>query len=404
MKIALVAGESSGDTLGAALIAAVRARVPEAQFRGVAGAAMRAAGCQMLADAHELAVMGLIEPLKHLPRLWALRRRLLREITAWQPDVFVGIDAPGFNLGLAHRFKQRGLRTVQYVSPQVWAWRQGRVRGIAAGCDLVLCLLPFEVEFYRAHAVRALFVGHPLADAIPVAVDRAAARDRLGLPRTGTVVALLPGSRVGEVERLGRDFIGAARQLAPRHPGIRFIAPMATAATRAVFERLQAQPDADPHPGASAAGSVDASAPACRIEVLDGQARTALCAADAALVASGTASLEAMLCGCPMVVAYRFGALTAFLLRALRLVRLPYFSLPNLLARESLAPEFFQSAVTPEKLSAALRLQLEDQPRREYLRQRFEAIHETLAVGGAARAAEAVIQLARGAHARAGDA
>jgi lipid-A-disaccharide synthase len=380
VKIALVAGESSGDTLGAALIAAVRARVPEAQFRGVAGAAMRAAGCEMLADAHELAVMGLFEPLKHLPRLLALRRRLLREITAWQPDVFVGIDAPGFNLGLARRFRQRGLRTVQYVSPQVWAWRQGRVRGIAAGCDLVLCLLPFEVDFYREHAVRALFVGHPLADAIPTPVDRAAARERLGLPRAGAVVALLPGSRVGEVERLGGDFIAAARQLAAAHSGIRFIAPMATAATRAVFARQQAA-------GAQAAGLV---------QVLDGQARAALCAADAALVASGTASLEAMLCGCPMVVAYRFGALTAFLLRTLRLVRLPYFSLPNLLAREPLAPEFFQSAVTPENLARALRLQLEDQPRRQYLRGRFEAIHETLAVGGAARAAEAVLQLVRG--------
>jgi lipid-A-disaccharide synthase len=270
---------------------------------------------------------------------------------------------------------------VQYVSPQVWAWRQGRVRGIAAGCDLVLCLLPFEVDFYREHAVRALFVGHPLADAIPTQVDRAAARERLGQPRDGTLVALLPGSRVGEVERLGGDFIAAARRLAAQHPGVRFVAPMATAATRALFERQRA---------------VDAPHDAGPIEVLDGQARTALCAADAALVASGTASLEAMLCGCPMVVAYRFGALTAFLLRALRLVRLPYFSLPNLLAREPLAPEFFQSAVTPDALAQALRQQLEDQPRREYLRRRFEAIHETLAVGGAARAAEAVLQLARG--------
>jgi lipid-A-disaccharide synthase len=384
VKIALVAGESSGDTLGAALITAVRARVPEVEFRGVAGPAMRTAGCETLADAHELAVMGLIEPLKHLPRLLALRSRLVREISAWQPDVFVGIDAPGFNLGLAHRLKRRGLRTVQYVSPQVWAWREGRVRGIAAGCDLVLCLLPFEVDFYRRHAVSARFVGHPLADAIALPIDRAAARARLGLAREGPVVALLPGSRVGEVERLGSDFIEAARSLARSHPGIRFLAPMATAATRALFERQQAERVAgDP-------------ASSFSIEVLDGQARVALCAADAALVASGTASLEAMLCDCPMVVAYRFGALTAFLLRALRLVRLPYFSLPNLLAQEKLAPEFFQSAATPENLVEALRMQMEDQPRREYLRRRFEAIHETLAVGGAARAAEAVLQLARG--------
>jgi lipid-A-disaccharide synthase len=389
VKIALVAGESSGDTLGAALIAAVRARAPEAQFRGVAGPAMRAAGCQMLADAHELAVMGLFEPLRHLPRLLALRSRLLREITAWQPDVFVGIDAPGFNLGLARRFKQRGLRTVQYVSPQVWAWRQGRVRGIAAGCDLVLCLLPFEVDFYREHAVHAVFVGHPLADAIPTMVDRAAAREQLGLPRSGTVVALLPGSRVGEVERLGGDFIAAARQLATQCPGVRFVAPMATAATRAAFQTAEASQAADAGQWANGSQAPDL------IRVLDGQARAALCAADAALVASGTASLEAMLCGCPMVVAYRFGALTAFLLRTLRLVRLPYFSLPNLLAREPLAPEFFQSAVTPDNLAQALRAQLEDQSRREYLRGRFEAIHETLAVGGAARAAEAVLQLVR---------
>jgi lipid-A-disaccharide synthase len=379
LRIAVVAGETSGDQLGAALLAALRARVPGLQVHGVGGPLMRAAGCEAIADAHELAVMGLVEVLSHLPRLLRLRRTLRRELLAWQPDVFIGIDAPEFNLGLAAQLRAAGLRTVQYVSPQVWAWREWRVRAIARACDLVLCLLPFEPAFYGRHAVQARFVGHPLADQIPLDGDRDAARTALGIAPGTAVVALLPGSRHGEVTRLGPDFIRAAVILAAAMPGVEFIAPMASPEVRALFER-----------DCAAAGAL---ARGVRIRVLDGQARVALQAADAALVASGTASLEALLCRCPMVVAYRLSAATAFLLRVLRMVRLRHFSLPNLLAGEALVPEFFQEAVSGAALAAALQAQLRGGERRAALLARFRDIHLRLRQGGAARAAAAVLEL-----------
>ncbi|MDE2219358.1 MAG: lipid-A-disaccharide synthase [Gammaproteobacteria bacterium] len=374
MRIAVVAGETSGDQLGAALISALRARAAGVQIRGVCGPLMRTAGCEPIAAAHELAVMGLVEVLAHLPRLLRLRRRLRREFLAWQPDVFIGIDAPEFNLGLAAQLHAAGLKTVQYVSPQVWAWREGRVRAIARACDQVLCLLPFEPAFYARHAVQARFVGHPLADQIPLEAERGAARGALTLAADAVVVALLPGSRRGEVARLGPDFIRAAEALAASAPGIEFIAPMASPGVRALFER-------------------ECAAAGVRIRLLDGQARLALQAADAALVASGTASLEALLCRCPMVVAYRLSPLTAFLLRVLRLVRLRHFSLPNLLAGEALVPEFFQQAVRGAALAAALRPQLAPGEHRAALLRRFRAIHASLRLDGAARAADAVLEL-----------
>ena len=379
LRVAIVAGESSGAALGASLMKALRDQLPHgAEFRGVAGAAMREAGCVALADAHELAVMGLIEPLRHLPRLARLRGRLLREFLAWRPHVFIGVDAPAFNLGLAGRLRGHGVLTVQYVSPQIWAWRQGRVRRIARCCDLVLCLLPFEPAFYASHAVQAEFVGHPLADQAPLESDQAAARAALGLPASGTVLALLPGSRLGEVQRLSTPFIESAQRLAQRHANLQVIAPMATSATREEFCRALA--------ASGAAGAL-------QLHVLDGQARTALTAADVALVASGTATLEALLCRCPMVVAYRVSALTAWLVRSLRLVRLPRFSLPNLLAGEALAPEFFQEAAIPDNLCPAAETLLADGARREELHRKFRAIHISLRAGGAEHAARAVLGL-----------
>jgi lipid-A-disaccharide synthase len=386
LRFGLVAGEASGDLLGASLIEALKARVPRARFIGVAGPRMHAAGCEALAAAEELAVMGFVEPLRHLPRLMRLRSRLLRSFSTAGLDAFIGIDSPAFNLGLARRLRARGLTTVQYVSPQVWAWRPGRVRSIAASVDCVLCLLPFEAPFYARHDVRAEFVGHPLADQVPLDVDHAAARAALGLAGDAPVVALLPGSREGEVTRLGATFVSAAHELSVAMPvAPRFVAPMANAHVRAIF-----------------AGQVAASG--LPVQLLDGQSGLALAAAVAALVASGTATLETLLYRCAMVVAYRVAPLTAFLARDLGLVKVKYVSYPNLLAGEELVPELLQEAATPTALAAALRSALEDEPRRQRLRDRFAAIHLQLRQGGAARAADSILSLlaARGGGGQAG--
>jgi lipid-A-disaccharide synthase len=377
LRVGIVAGEHSGDTLGAALIRALRERVPQLECFGVAGPKMVAEGCSAWAGAEELSVMGLTEVLRHLPRLLTLRRQLKARFLAERPDVFIGIDSPEFNLGLARELKGAGIRTVQYVSPQVWAWRQGRVRTIGQAVDLILCLLPFETEFYAAHGVHAEFVGHPLADAIPLESDRAAARAALGLDAAGPVVALLPGSRMSEVSRLAAPFIAAAARIHAREPGCRFLAPMASAAVREAFEREIAQ-----LPGAPA------------IAVLDGQAQRALAAADGVIVASGTATLETLLTGRPMVVAYKTSALTAFLLRTVGLVKVRYFSQPNLLAGRGLVPEFFQEQVTGVALGDALLQELADRTHVAALLDEFTRIHRSLRRGGAVRAAAAVLELA----------
>ena len=377
LRIGIVAGEASGDQLGAALIAALRARHPDAQFMGVAGPKMAAAGCEAWASSDELAVMGLTEVLHHLPRLLKLRRRLLRRFLVAKLDVFVGIDAPEFNLGLAKNLKNKGLRTVQYVSPQVWAWRQGRVRTIGRAVDLVLCLLSFEAEFFTRHGVKAVFVGHPLADQIPLEPDTRGARETLNIPADSRVVALLPGSRMGEVERLGSDFISAAAWIAVKRPETIFLAPMASARVRAVFERQMASAPTLPS-----------------IRLIEGRAHTVLAAADGVIVASGTATLETLLSKRPMVVAYRLGGVTAFLLRRLGLVKVPYFSQPNLLLARRRVPEFFQEAVTGEALGAALLGEMESPQQVASLQQEFLGVHESLRRGGAERAAAAILECA----------
>jgi len=377
LRVGVVAGEHSGDQLGAALIAALRERTPALHCFGVAGPKMIAQGCEAWAASEELAVMGLTEVLRHAPRLLRLRVALRRRFLATRPDVFVGIDAPEFNLPLARRLKEAGVRTVQYVSPQVWAWRQGRVRTIGASCDLVLCLLPFETEFYRDHGVPAVFVGHPLADQIPLRVDREGARRALGLEPGGLLIALLPGSRIGEVARLAAPFAGAAARIAARRPEAQFLAPMASAAARESFVKQIAQV-----PGVPA------------IRVLEGEAQRALAAADGAIVASGTATLETLLSGRPMVVAYRVSAPTAFLLRTLKLVKVRYFSQPNLLAGRRLVPEFFQEQVQGAALGDALLQELEDGDHVRELLDAFADIHRNLRRAGAARAAEAILECA----------
>ena len=373
MRIALVAGEASGDTLGAALIEALRRRFPTAEFAGCAGPKMRAAGCVAWHGIDELAVMGLTEVLTHLPRLMRLRASLRRRILEWRADIFVGVDYKEFNLGLARQLKRAGLTTVQYVSPQVWAWRQGRVRTIGESVDLVLCLFPFEPDFYREHGVRAAFVGHPLADQIPLEADRAAARAELGIDASARVLAVLPGSRRGEVEKLAEVFAGAAELLAARFPGLISIAPMVTPALKQIFAAQCAQ-----------------HAPNARVRLLDGQSRRALAAADVVLVASGTATLETALFSRPMVVAYKLGFITAFLLRTLGLVKIKHFSQPNLLAGKELVPEFFQEAASAPNLANALARWLEHPEEVAGVQREFALIHTRLRCDGAERAAAEV--------------
>ena len=379
LRIGIVAGESSGDQLGAALIAAMRARVPNVEFFGMAGPKMIAAGCDAWAHSEEIAVMGLVEVLPHLPRLIRLRSSLVTRFRAARPHVFVGIDSPAFNLGLAKQLRSADCKTVQYVAPQVWAWRQGRVKGIRKACDLVLCLLPFESEFFERYGISAPFVGHPLADQIPLEVDRGAARSLLGLDPAASIVALLPGSRLGEIERLGADFVRAAVYIAQRHPEIRFVAPMASARVRHEFERKIAEVPNAPE-----------------IRRYDGHAQQVLAASDAVIVASGTASLETLLSRRPMVVAYRWGAVTAFVLRALGLVKVRFFSQPNLLAGRLLVPELLQEQVSGESLGAALLRVLDDHELAAEMQREFRKVHETLRCGGADLAATAILDCVRG--------
>jgi lipid-A-disaccharide synthase len=375
LRVGLVAGEASGDTLGAGLIHALRRLAPDAEFFGVAGPKMRATGCEVWEPSDSLAIMGLFEVLRDLPRLVRLLGRLRRSFIKARPDVFVGIDAPDTNLRLARAIHRAGIPTVQYVSPQVWAWRQNRVRGMKSSIDLVLCLLPFEKRFFDEQGIAAEFVGHPLADAIPLAVDRAAARRMLGLG-DAEIVALLPGSRRGEVTRLAADFARIARWLAVRRPALKFIAPMASRRVRDIF-----------------AAALERMAPGVAVTLLDGQAQTALIAANVVLVASGTASLETALCKRPMVVVYRLGAPTAWLIKSLNLVKSKYFAQPNLLADRRVVGEYFQDAIVPESIGAELLMWLDDTARRESLEREFLGLHAALKLDASARAAKAVLAL-----------
>ncbi len=377
MKIGLVAGEASGDLLGAGLIGALRQRVPQASFEGVAGPRMVAAGCEQWEPAESLAVMGLVEPLAHIPRLLRLRRRLLRRWQQSPPDVFVGIDAPDFNLGLETGLRRSGVRTVHYVSPTIWAWRPGRVRKVARAADTVLCILPFEAQLYDGYDVDAVFVGHPKADAVPDAIDAEPARRRLGLA-AGPVVAVLPGSRSGEVARLGGLLAETARRLADAHPGLSVVTPVAASSLRPTIERQFAD-----------AGISD------RCKLLAGDSETAMLAADVVLLASGTAALESALLCRPTVAVYRLAAASYALFKGLRLVRLTHYTLPNLMTDEPLVPEFIQGAAQPAAIAAAVSGLLNDPARRAFIQAEFAKLKTKLALNADQRAAEAVIQLAQ---------
>ncbi len=373
--MALCAGEASGDALGAGLIAELRKRFPDAEFAGIGGDAMRAAGCDAWYDAGELAVMGLTEVLRHLPRLLKLRRRFRERVLAWKPDVFVGIDAPDFNLGVEQWLKQRGVRTVHYVSPSVWAWRENRAEKIGRSADRVLCLFPMEPAIYAKHGVDARFVGHPMADAIPLHPDRAAARESLGLPQDATVLAVLPGSRLGEIGRLAEPFLAAAKLVAEQIPSLHIIVPAANAACRQALEAQLAQfrlPN---------------------VRLFDGQARECLYAADATLLASGTAALEAMLAKQPIVVGYRIAPLTYRIVKSLGLLKTERYALPNVLAGRDLAPELMQDDCTPEKLADAVLHWLRDPAAVAALQPEYLRLHEQLRRDASASAAEAVAEM-----------
>lgn len=369
LTVALVAGESSGDILGAGLMQALKAQHPDIRFIGVGGARMEAEGLRSYFPLERLAVMGLVEVLGRLPELLSRRKRLLRTLLDVRPDVFIGIDAPDFNLDLELKLRRAGIRTVHYVSPSVWAWRQKRVLKIRDGCDLMLTLFPFEASFYDAHQVAVRFVGHPLADAIPLCADRDAARELLNLPTDKHIVALMPGSRGGEVARLGSLFLDAAERLRALRPGIRFVMPCASPERRVQLEQMLAGRDLP-------------------LTLIDGRSHEALAACDAVLIASGTATLEALLYKRPMVVAYRVAPLTFSILK--RMVKSAYVSLPNLLAQRLLVPELLQEAATPEAMAQLVSPLLDDG---EVQTEGFDEIHRTLRRDASSQAAQAVLEL-----------
>ncbi|CAI8791786.1 lipid A disaccharide synthase [Pseudomonas sp. IT-196MI5] len=368
LRIALVAGEASGDILGAGLMRALKARHPAIEFIGVGGPLMQAEGLISYFPMERLSVMGLVEVLGRLRELLARRKKLVADLIDAKPDVFIGIDAPDFNLNIELKLRQAGIKTVHYVSPSVWAWRQKRVLKIREGCDLMLTLFPFEARFYEEKGVPVRFVGHTLADAIPLEADRSAARAELGLP-DGPLVALMPGSRGGEVGRLGALFLDTAQRLRTLRPGVRFVMPCASAQRRAQLEELLAGRDLP-------------------LTLLDGNSHLALAACDAVLIASGTATLEALLYKRPMVVAYRLAPLTFWILK--RMVKSPYISLPNLLAQRLLVPELLQDDATVEALAQTLSPLIEGG---EEQTRGFDEIHRTLRLDASNQAADAVLNL-----------
>ena len=355
--IAVIAGEHSGDLLGSGMLRELRARYPNAEFIGVGGPLMQAEGLQSLVPMDDLAVMGIAEVLGSLFTLLRHRRLLVNTFLARRPDVFIGIDAPDFNLPIAKKLKAAGITTVHYVSPSVWAWRQGRIKGIKQAVDHVLCLLPFEKAFYDQHNLPATFVGHPLADSIPLSWSKQQARAELDLTADASWVGLLPGSRKGEIARMAPLFLEVAQRLLADHPQLRFVTPMISAARAEQFRALQQQ-----------------LAPQLPLTIIDGASRTTMAAADALLLTSGTVTLEAMLIKRPMVVAYKFNWLSYQLIK--RMFKAAFFSLPNLLANRHLVPEFAQDEATVAHLTKALAAQL--QPEAQSTIDTFTELHQQL--------------------------
>lgn len=377
-RIAIVAGEASGDALGASLVDAIRQRLPDAQFAGIGGPKMQSAGVETLYPMDKLAVRGYVEVLKHLRELLSMRRELRRKIIKARPDMFIGIDAPDFNLGLERKLKGAGIPTVHYVSPSIWAWRGKRVHKIKAATDEVMCLFPFETQLYDAVQAKASYVGHPLADEMPVEVDQAQVREQIGVPLRARVFALLPGSRISEIELHAELFIETAKLLCERYPGALILVPLVTRETRTLFEQELYKRGAQELP----------------IRLMFGHAQKAMQAADVSLVASGTVALEAMLAKRPMVITYKLAPATYKLVK--RKLRLPWVGLPNVLAGRFVVPELLQDDATPENLLQALSNLVDDKRLSNALADEFTTMHLALKRGAADRAADIVVKTLRG--------
>lgn len=371
LKVGILAGEASGDLLGAALIQALRERCPDAQVEGIAGPAMQAAGCKKLFDIERLSVMGLVEPLKRLPDLLRLRREVCAYFLANKPDVFIGIDAPDFNLGIERKLREAGIKTVHYVSPSVWAWRQYRIRKIAKAVDLMLTLLPFEAKFYEQHHIPVKYVGHPLADNVPLVPDKAAARRSLGLDESAAYVALMPGSRKQEMKYMAEPYLQAAKLIWQQRPGVKFITSQINQPRYQEF-----------------IAAWQSVAPDLPLICVEARSHDVLAAADAVVVTSGTATLETMLFKKPMVIAYR---LSPFVYRlAMWLVKTPYIGLPNLLANEMLVPELIQHDATPSAIADIVLNYLNHPEKTQALEARFTELHQSLKMNSAKSAVDAI--------------
>lgn len=373
IRIAMVAGEASGDLLASHLMAALKARLPGVEFFGIGGPRMQGEGMEVQWPCELLAVHGYVDALKRYRQLSGIRRQLLARILAERPQAFIGVDAPDFNLWLEGKIKAAGMPAVHFVSPSIWAWRGGRIKKIARSVSRMLCLFPFEPEIYEKAGVPVSYVGHPLADVFPLQPDRAAARERLELDPKQTLIALLPGSRQSEVRNLADSFIATARLLHARRPDCAFLVPLATRETRELFRAAIARNKAEDLP----------------LRLVFGHSVDVMTASDVVLVASGTASLEAALLKRPMVITYRMGKWSYRLMR--RMAYLPWVGLPNILCRETLVPELLQDAATPDALADALEAWLDDTPRRAALEERFLALHQTLRQNTADKAADAII-------------
>jgi lipid-A-disaccharide synthase len=372
-RLAMVAGEASGDLLASLLLQGLALRWPGVQAAGIGGPRMAAQGFDAWWPSHKLAVFGYVDALRHLRELLAIRKALRQRLLSERPELFVGVDAPDFNFALETALRAQGVKTVHFVCPSIWAWRGERVKKLAAAADHVLCLFPFEPELLARHGVAATYVGHPLADSIPLEVPRAPARAALGLSEAACVVALLPGSRRSEIQHIAPALLAAAHRMAAQRPGLRFILPVAPG-LRSLIDPLLAR-----------------HAPGLTIDLLDGRSHEALAACDLTLIASGTATLEAALFKRPMVIVYRLHGFNHWLMKGKGY--LPWFGLPNILAREFVVPELIQDAATPEAIAAEGLAWLADSARCRALRERFHQLHLTLRQNTAQKACEAIAKV-----------